>query len=230
MRELLRETARVSWPALGERLLLNSALLIYFWVLSGYGPAAIAAYTIGVRLLAFSWIPADGHLDRRVDAGRPGARRARRAARGARGLARARASRCSSRCALFVVFALLRLPLAESFTDDAAGDRRARAVHAAARHRAAVPRRALHARGRAARRGRHGDAALVARSLGNWVFRVPLALLVAKVFHADVVWVWATVVFDHVTRAIWLTWAFRRERWAQNLGAGLSRPRPDTAH
>ena len=37
------------------------------------------------------------------------------------------------------------------------------------------------------------------------------------------VWVWATVVFDHVTRAVWLTWSFRRERWAKNLGAAAIR-------
>jgi len=30
------------------------------------------------------------------------------------------------------------------------------------------------------------------------------------------------VVFDHVTRAIWLTWSFRRERWAKNVGAGFA--------
>ena len=65
---------------------------------------------------------------------------------------------------------------------------------------------------------------------GNWIFRVPLALFVANVFHAAVVWVWATVVFDHVTRAVWLTWSFRRERWAKNVGAALSRTRGSTAH
>ena len=48
---------------------------------------------------------------------------------------------------------------------------------------------------------------------------MPLALGVAHL-HLPVVWVWGTVVFDHVTRAVWLTWSFRRERWAANLGAG----------
>ena len=32
-------------------------MLAYFRVLSGYGSVAIAAYTVGVRLLAFTWIP-----------------------------------------------------------------------------------------------------------------------------------------------------------------------------
>jgi len=57
--------------------------------------------------------------------------------------------------------------------------------------------------------------------LGNWLFRVPLALVAAKIVHAPVVWIWATVVFDHVTRAVWLAWSFRRERWARNLGTGV---------
>jgi Na+-driven multidrug efflux pump len=56
---------------------------------------------------------------------------------------------------------------------------------------------------------------------GNWIFRVPLALLVAKVLELPVVWVWGTVVFDHVTRAVWLTWSFRRERWAKSVGANV---------
>jgi len=41
--------------------------------------------------------------------------------------------------------------------------------------------------------------------------------------HLPVVWVWGTVVFDHVTRAVWLTWSFRRERWARNLGTSAQR-------
>ncbi len=36
---------------------MNLALLTYMSVLSTFGTAAIAAYTIGVRLLSFSWTP-----------------------------------------------------------------------------------------------------------------------------------------------------------------------------
>jgi len=221
VRAFLPETARVSWPALGERVLLNSALLIYFWVLSDYGPVAIAAYTIGVRLLSFSWIPGVGiSIAASTLVGQAlGAGDARLAARA--GWRAARLSLLVS-LALFVVFALLRKTLAEGFTDDAE-------VIAALEPfmlllGIAQPFLGVHFTLAGALRGA-GDTItpLWSATLGNWIFRVPLALLVAKVFHADVVWVWATVVFDHVTRAIWLAWAFKRERWAKNLGVELGR-------
>jgi putative MATE family efflux protein len=221
VRGLLPETARVSWPALGERVLLNSALLIYFWVLSDYGPVAIAAYTIGVRLLSFSWIPGVGiSIAASTLVGQAlGAGDARLAARA--GWRSARLSLLVS-LALFVVFALLRKTLAEGFTDDP--DVIAALEPFMLLLGIAQPFLGVHFTLAGALRGA-GDTVtpLWSATLGNWVFRVPLALLVAKVFHADVVWVWATVVFDHVTRAIWLTWAFRREHWARNIGAGLGR-------
>jgi putative MATE family efflux protein len=55
-----REVVSVSLGAIGERLSLNLALLAYFAVLGRYGTAAIAAYAVGVRMLAFSWLPGLG--------------------------------------------------------------------------------------------------------------------------------------------------------------------------
>ena len=56
----VREVVRLALPGVGERLANNLALLAYFRVLSGYGSIVIAAYTVGVRLLAFTWIPGIG--------------------------------------------------------------------------------------------------------------------------------------------------------------------------
>ena len=56
----LRQVVRIALPGVGERLAMNVALLAYFRVLSIYGTVAIAAYTVGVRILAFSWIPGTG--------------------------------------------------------------------------------------------------------------------------------------------------------------------------
>ncbi|MGH2900678.1 MAG: MATE family efflux transporter, partial [Solirubrobacteraceae bacterium] len=188
VREFLPETARVSWPALGERVLLNSALLIYFWVLSDYGPVAIAAYTIGVRLLSFSWIPGVGIsvAASTLVAQALGAGDARLAARA--GWRAARLSLLVS-LVLFVVFALLRKTLAEGFTDD-------QQVIAALEpfmllRGIAQPFLGVHFTLAGALRGA-GDTVtpLWSATLGNWIFRVPLALLVAKVLHAPVVWVW----------------------------------------
>lgn len=219
VRAFLPETARVSWPALGERVLLNSALLIYFWVLSDYGPAAIAAYTVGVRLLSFSWIPGVGiSIAASTLVGQAlGAGDARLAARA--GWRSARLSLLIS-LVLFVVFALASESMAKAFTSDA--EVIAALVPFMLLLGIAQPFLGVHFTLAGALRGA-GDTVtpLWSATLGNWVFRVPLALVAAKVLHVDIVWIWATVVFDHVTRALWLTWAFRRGRWAERLGAGL---------
>ncbi len=218
-RALVAETARVSWPAAGERLLINFALFIYYRVLSSYGTAAIAAYTIGVRVLAFSWIAPTGiSIAAATLVGQAlGARDVRVAAR-----AGWRAARLSLLAAspLLVVFIVFRDWFARIFTQDPA-------VIAPLEPfmvwlGVAQPFLSLHFTLAGALRGA-GDTKtpLWSAIFGNWIFRVPLALLVANVLHLPVVWVWGTVVFDHVTRAVWLTWSFRRERWARNLGVAL---------
>jgi len=215
-RGLLRELGRLAWPAAGERVLINGALFIYFGVLSSYGASTVAAYGIGVRLLAFSWLAPTGiSIAASTLVGQA------LGARDVRGAARAgwRAARLSLIVALplFVLFALLRIPLAESFTSD-------RSVIEPLEPfmlllGIAQPFLSLHFTLAGALRGA-GDTKtpLWSAIMGNWIFRVPLALLVGTVLHLPVVWVWGTVVFDHVTRAVWLAWAFRRERWAANVG------------
>jgi putative MATE family efflux protein len=59
-RPLLSDVIRISLPSIGERLAMNLALLAYFRILAGYGTVAIAAYTVGIRVLSFSWIPGIG--------------------------------------------------------------------------------------------------------------------------------------------------------------------------
>ncbi|HEY2733767.1 MAG TPA: MATE family efflux transporter, partial [Polyangiales bacterium] len=58
--ERLHEAFSVAWPAVIERFVMNSAMLVYFRFLGGYGVEAIAAYNVGVRILAFTWIPGLG--------------------------------------------------------------------------------------------------------------------------------------------------------------------------
>ena len=53
----------------------------------------------------------------------------------------------------------------------------------------------------------------LASTVSNWTLRVPLAVWVAYVLHADLVWVWAVILFDHVARSTWLAFSFRRGRW-----------------
>ena len=155
--EVASDVARVALPSMGERLLMSTALLAYFRQLSGYGTAAVAAYAIGVRLLALSWVPgiafgtaASAFVGHALGAG--DSARARHV--GVRSLVQA----SMVMGALGVLFLFLRNPLAAAFAGDARIAECLAPVHDDARHRPALHGCALHAGRRPARRGRHGDA------------------------------------------------------------------------
>ena len=56
---------------------------------------------------------------------------------------------------------------------------------------------------------------LIGALIGNWGIRVPVAILIAGVFELDVVWIWATLILDHISRALWLGFSFVRGRWSE---------------
>jgi putative MATE family efflux protein len=211
-----RAVLRVSLPAVGERLVMNLALLVYFAILSGYGTGAIAAYAIGVRLLAFSWIPG-------VAFGAASATLVGQSL-GARDLAGARRGGWRSMQLALGMMGLLgvfcafgREALGRFFTSD----------HAVIEQllpfllmlALAQPFMGAHFSLSGALRGA-GDTMtpLLGAAVGNWLLRIPLAWLMASVFHEPVLWAWAALVFDHILRAIWYVLRFRGERWMTRLG------------
>ena len=223
----IRELLRVSLPAVGERLVMNVAILAYFKILSQYGTAAIAAYAIGVRLLSFSWIPgiafgtaAATLVGQALGAGnRAEARRA-----GWRSVLLALASMT----VLGIGCAFGRQPLSVLFTTDAGIIEHLLIFMLMLA--IAQPFMGIHFTLSGALRGAGATGTpFAAAAVGNWVFRVPLAFLFSKVLGWSVTWVWAALVTDHLSRAIWMTGAFRLGRWARNTGAALGRPAPSDA-
>jgi putative MATE family efflux protein len=216
---MLREAYSVAWPAVVERLVMNAAMLVYFRFLGGYGIAAVAAYNVGVRILAFTWIPGLGLsvaaatlVAHALGAGDPVA--ARRA-----GVVALRIGVAIS-VVLASLFIFCRLTIARWFTTDPA-------VVAALDPfilllGVGLPFLVTHFTLAGALRGA-GDTLtpLWAAALGNWLFRVPLGYLVAQVLALPLFWVWSIMVVDHLTRAIWLSWSFRHSDWHKNLGAGV---------
>ncbi len=207
-----REVVRIAAPGVAERVVLNLGLLSYFWVLSNYyGTLAVAAYAVGVPLLSFSWIPGSGYaqaaatlVGQQLGAGSPtGAERTGRRA--------AMLALCTA-IPLGLVFALWRYELAALFTDDRA------VIEALGPFMLALsigqPFLQLHFTLGGVHRGA-GDTwtPLLGATLGNWVVRVPLALLCAAVLEADVIYVWLVMVCDHLVRLIWLAFSFRRGAW-----------------
>jgi putative MATE family efflux protein len=57
---LLRETVRVSTPLWGMRLAQSVSFFPFLWILGALGPAAVAAYAIGRRVVLLALMPAWG--------------------------------------------------------------------------------------------------------------------------------------------------------------------------
>ena len=209
-RASIAEVGRISAPAVLERLVLNLALLDYFRMLGDYGPTSVAAYTVGVRMMSFSWIPGIGfaaaaatlvgHALGSEDRG-AAVRAGWRAARFAVGVS----------IVLGLVFGLGRAPLARIFTNDASV--LAELGPFMLTLALTQPLLGFHFTLAGALRGA-GDTVtpLVAATTGNWAFRVPLAMAFT---HAGlpVVWMWLVLVFDHIARAAIVGVVFIRGRW-----------------
>ncbi|MGO9836256.1 MAG: MATE family efflux transporter [Polyangiaceae bacterium] len=219
MWDVAAEVLLVSLPAMGERLIMNLALLTYFKILSSFGTAAIAAYAIGVRLLAISWVPGLGFAAAASTlVGQAlGARDSMLARRiGFRAVRQA----MILMCALSFVFFFLRTPLAQQCTDDlqVASDLAPFMLMLAL----AQPFMGAHFTLGGVLRGA-GDTVtpLIGAAVGNWGFRVPLAWIFARVFGAHLIWVWAALIADHLARLAINGFAFVRGRWAKKIGATI---------
>jgi putative MATE family efflux protein len=211
----LREVIRISLPSIGERLAMNLALLGYFRILADFGTAAVAAYTVGIRVLSFSWIPGIGFgtaaatvVGQDLGAKRPEAARAAgwRATRAAVAVAVVLGLACA--------FASARL--ARLFTSDPA------TIAALGPFLLCLALSQPFLQAHFALAGAHRGAGdtftpFIAATLGNWALRVPLAYLFAHVLRFELVWVWYVLMFDHMARAAWLTRSFRRGHWLRKL-------------
>lgn len=204
---LLPAVVRISVPGVLERLVMNLAMLSYFAFLGAYGAVAAATYTIGIRILSFSWIPGTGYAQ--AVATLVGQNLGSGDAEGARA-AGWRAARLALATAVVMglISALARHPLAALFTVDPETILTLGPFMLCLA--IAQPAMQLHFTLAGAFRGA-GDTwtPLVAAFLGNWVFRVPLAFVAAHVFEAPLVWIWAVLISDHMARASWLLWKLR---------------------
>jgi putative MATE family efflux protein len=221
--DVAADVAIVSLPTMGERLIMNLALLAYFKVLSIFGTAAVAAYAIGVRLLSISWVPGLGFgaaastfVGQALGAG--DSARARQV--GMRALRQA----LMVMGVLGVVFAFLRGPLAAAFTRD---DRIAEDLTPFMLMLAiAQPFMGAHFTLAGVLRGA-GDTLtpLCGAAIGNWAFRVPLAWLAARVLGAPLTWVWAALIADHISRMLINGAVFLFGKWDKRTGSrvGLAR-------
>lgn len=214
-RPLIPEVVRLAAPSVGERLANNFALLAYFRMLSSYGSLAIATYTVGIRLLSFTWIPGMGFgtaastlVGQALGAANPDA--AARAGWRSTGLALSIAAGLGATALLFPA------PLARLFTDDPElinGLVPFLIVLALAQ-----PSLQSHfALGGALRGAGDTWTPFIAAFLGNWGIRIPAAFALAHVFEAPVIAIWIVILADHTVRSALLARAFRRGRWRTGI-------------
>ena len=212
-----REIVRIAIPGIAERLVMNTAMLSYIWVLGHYyGTLSVAAYTVGIPLLAFTWIPGQAYaqacatlIGQALGAQEPD--EAERIGWQSAGLA------VGTAAILGFAVAAARYPLAGLLTDDVA------VIAALGPFMLALalaqPLLQLQFTLGGAHRGA-GDTTtpLIASCVGNWVFRVPLAFGFAILLKSDISWIWNALILDHLARSVVLIYSFRRGTWKTKLG------------
>jgi putative MATE family efflux protein len=212
-RGVVRRILAVGYPAALEHLLMQIGFFLYMSFAARYGTTAVAAYIIGVRILALSFLPGFGFsaaagtlVGQNLGAARPddAARAGWAANRLAVGLMTAGG---------FIVFVFAR-PIARVFVNDPA------VVDAAVLFirvlGAAQPLMAIDFTLGGALRGA-GDTRfpLVAVLLGFYGCRLGMAWVVASVLQLDLLWLWLAVIGDYLVRAALKAWRFRSMRWAR---------------
>lgn len=209
----IRRLLRVGYPAAVEHLLMQAGFLAYMAFAARYGTAAVAAYFIGVRILALAFLPGFGFgaAAGTLVGQALGARRPAEAARSgwlATGLAIALMTTGS-----LALLAFAR-PIARLFVDDdAVVDAAVSFIRMLA---LAQPLMAIDfTLGGALRGAADTRLPLVAALVGFYGVRLGLSVLVALVLHLDLVWLWATLLGDYLVRAALKIWRFRSGRWAE---------------
>jgi putative MATE family efflux protein len=209
---LARRVLRVGIPTALERGAFQLGLLLFLRIVAGFGTEPISAYLIGVRILAFCFVPGFGFANaaatlvgQNLGAGRPdeAARSGWRATAGAVGV--------MSSVGLAII--LLARPLAGSF--GAVGEETVRlTVIFIYILGAAQPLMAIEFTLGGALRGA-GDTRFPLFSLlaGLLVFRLGAAEFLAKPLFGNVVAVWSCLLADYAVKGALLSWRFRSGRW-----------------
>lgn len=210
---LLRRILRISIPGIGERLVMNGALLLYFRVLTEYGSLAVAAYTIGIRFLSFSWIPGTGFAS-------AAATLVGQALGACWDASAVSAGWRSMWLALATALAMATLCIGASDTLAALLAREPALVAELATFIVALGFMQPFVQAHFALGGAHrgaGDAwtPLIASTVGTCAVRAPLAAGAALGFGSDIRWLWGALVLDHAIRFVWLAISFRRGRWSR---------------
>jgi len=212
-RGLVGRVLRVGYPAALEHLLMQFGFFVYVIFVAEYGTGPVAAYFIGARVLALSFLPGLGFataagalVGQSLGAGQP--QQAERSGWAAQAMAIAMMS--SAGVALFAA----ARPIAGLFVDDPAVIADAVAfirVLAVCQPLMAVD----FVMGGALRGAGDTRFPLLTALIAFWVCRLGAAWLVTHVFRLDLEWLWRVVIIDFAARAALKSWRFRLGTWMQ---------------
>jgi putative MATE family efflux protein len=209
--EVVWRVVRIGYPAAIEHLLMQVGFFLYIVFAAHYGTAAVAAYFIGVRILALSFLPGFGFSAAAATliGQNLGARRPEQAERSGRETVRL-AVQFMSLCGV-VIFVAAR-PIARLFVADEAVV--ADAVSFIRVLAACQPLMAIDFTLGGALRGA-GDTRfpLVAVFLGFYLCRLGFAGLTTFALGRDLVWLWFAIVGDYLVRSLLKGWRFRTGAW-----------------
>lgn len=209
--DTIRRVLAIGYPTAGEQVLMQIGFFFYLFFAARYGTSAVAAYFIGVRILAMSFLPGFGF----------GAAAATLVGQnlGANDPALAERSGWeANRLAVYlmsaggiVIFVAAR-PIAALFVDDPAVVRDA--VSFIRTLAAAQPLMAVDFTIGGALRGA-GDTRfpLVAVCVGFYGCRLLCAYLAAMVLHLSLEWVWFALMGDYIARCALKGWRFQSGSW-----------------
>lgn len=208
---IARRIFAVGSPTGVEQLLMQIGFLLYLGIAAHYGTSAVAAYFIGVRILALSFLPGFGFgaaastiVGQQLGARLPD--NARRSGWEANRLAMVLMSGAG-----LLIFLLAR-QIAGVFIDDPqVVEDAVLFIHVLA---AAQPLMAADSTLGGALRGA-GDTRfpLLTVIVGFYGARLGCAWFAATILHAALVWVWAALLGDYVLRAVLKAWRFHSGRW-----------------
>jgi len=209
--ETARRVLAVGSPTALEQFLMQIGFLLYLGIAARYGTSAVAAYFIGVRILALSFLPGFGFgaaastiVGQQLGAGQP--EHAERSGWEANRLAVVAMS-----IAGIVIFLFAR-PIAAMFIDDAEViDDAVSFIQILA---LAQPLMAADSTlGGALRGAADTRFPLVTVVVGFYGARLGFAWVVSHVLHLSLAWVWGALLGDYLLRAVLKGWRFHSGAW-----------------
>jgi MATE family, multidrug efflux pump len=210
-RGLVARVLRVGYPAAIEQLLMQLGFFVYVIFVAEYGTGPVAAYFIGARVLALSFLPGLGFataagalVGQNLGAGRPD--QAEQSGWASQAMAFAMMS--SAGVALFAA----ARPIARLFLDDPVVVEDAVAfirVLALCQPLMAVD----FVMGGALRGAGDTRFPLLTALIAFWLCRLGAAWLVTHVFRLELDWLWRVVVLDFLARASLKYWRFQAGGW-----------------